>query len=97
MKNLSFERPDTARFPCQRLAHAALRAGGTAAAVLNAANEIAVEAFLATRLRFTAIAHVIADTLSALPAQPAAGLGEVLDADDRARRFAAGRVLAQAA
>jgi 1-deoxy-D-xylulose-5-phosphate reductoisomerase len=97
LKTLSFEQPDESRFPCLPLAYAALRAGGTAAAVLNAANEIAVEAFLAARLRFTAIAHVIADTLSALPAQPAAGLGEVLDADDRARRFAAGRVLAQAA
>ena len=97
LKSLSFERPDEARFPCLPLAYAALRAGGTAAAVLNAANEIAVEAFLAARLPFTAIARVIADTLSALPAQPAAGLGEVLEADDRARRFAASRVLAQAA
>jgi 1-deoxy-D-xylulose-5-phosphate reductoisomerase len=97
LKSLTFERPDEARFPCLSLAYAALRAGGTAAAVLNAANEIAVEAFLAARLRFTAIARVIADTLSALPAQPATGLDEVLDADDRARRFAAARVLAQAA
>src|SRR4029077_7694715 len=50
LKGLSFERPDEARFPCLSLAYAALRAGGTAAAVLNAANEIAVEAFLAARL-----------------------------------------------
>jgi 1-deoxy-D-xylulose-5-phosphate reductoisomerase len=97
LKNLSFERPDEARFPCLPLAYAALREGGTAAAVLNAANEIAVEAFLGARLRFTAIARVIADTLSALPARSAAGLAEVLAADDAARRFAAARVLAQAA
>jgi len=97
LKGLSFERPDEARFPCLSLAYAALRAGGTAAAVLNAANEIAVEAFLAARLPFTAIARVIADTLAALPARPAAGLEEVLAADDQARRFAAARVLAQAA
>jgi len=97
LKNLSFERPDEARFPCLPLAYAALRAGGTAAAVLNAANEIAVEAFLGARLRFTAIAHVIADTLSALPGRPASGLEEILAADDHARRFAAARVLAQAA
>ena len=97
LKTLSFERPDEARFPCLPLAYTALREGGTAAAVLNAANEVAVEAFLGARLRFTAIAHVIADTLSALPARPAAGLAEVLAADDAARRFAAARVLAQAA
>jgi len=97
LKGLSFERPDEARFPCLSLAYAALRAGGTAPAVLNAANEIAVEAFLAARLPFTAIARVIADTLAALPARPAAGLDEVLAADDQARRFAAARVLAQAA
>ncbi len=85
------------KFPCLPLAYAALRAGGTAAAVLNAANEIAVEAFLGARLRFTAIAHVIADTLAALPGRPASGLAEILAADDHARRFAAARVLAQAA
>jgi 1-deoxy-D-xylulose-5-phosphate reductoisomerase len=97
LKSLSFERPDEARFPCLSLAYAALRAGGTAPAVLNAANEIAVAAFLGARLRFNAIAQVIADTLSALPARSAAGLDEILAADDRARRFAAARVLAQAA
>jgi 1-deoxy-D-xylulose-5-phosphate reductoisomerase len=97
LQTLSFERPDEARFPCLPLAYAALRAGGTAATVLNAANEIAVEAFLAARLSFTAIARVIADTLAALPARPADTLDEVLAADDQARRFAAARVLAQAA
>jgi 1-deoxy-D-xylulose-5-phosphate reductoisomerase len=97
LKTLSFERPDEARFPCLPLAYAALRAGGTAATVLNAANEIAVEAFLAARLSFTAIARVIADTLAALPARPAGTLDEILAADDQARRFAAARVLAQAA
>ena len=55
-RSLSFEKPDLARFPCLALAYAALRAGGTAPAVLNAANEVAVEAFLAGRLRFTGIA-----------------------------------------
>ena len=97
LKSLTFEKPDEARFPCLPLAYAALRAGGTAAAVLNAANEIAVEAFLAARLPFTAIARVIGDTLAALPARPAAALEDVLAADEQARRFAAARVLAQAA
>jgi len=97
LKSLTFEQPDEARFPCLPLAYAALRAGGGAATVLNAANEIAVEAFLARRLPFTAIARVIADTLSALTGRAAAGLEDILAADDQARRFAAARVLARAA
>jgi 1-deoxy-D-xylulose-5-phosphate reductoisomerase len=86
---LSFEPPDGARFPCLRLAYQALRAGGTAAAVLNAANELAVDAFLAGRLRFTAIADVIAQVLDRLPARDPASLDELLDADALARRAAA--------
>ena len=63
VKNLSFEKPDAARFPCLQLAYAALRAGGTAPAVLNAANEVAVAAFLDRRLAFTGIRRVIQKTL----------------------------------
>ncbi len=95
--NLSFERPDAARFPCLQLAYAALRAGGAAPAVLNAANEVAVDAFLAGRLQFTGIAAVIADTLEALPGGPAEDLAAVMDADARARRAAQSRVMAAAA
>ena len=97
VRNLSFEKPDLARFPCLGLAYAALRAGGTAPAVLNAANEVAVEAFLAGRLRFTGIASVIAETLAAVPARPADDLGEVMEADARARCEANKRVMALAA
>ncbi len=97
VKNLSFERPDERRFPCLRLAYDALAAGGTAPAVLNAANEIAVEAFLAGRLRFTGIAAVIADTLAAVAARPAETLAAVMAADEEARRAAAARVMALAA
>jgi 1-deoxy-D-xylulose-5-phosphate reductoisomerase len=97
ISNLSFEKPDLVRFPCLGLAHAALRAGGTAPAVLNAANEIAVEAFLAGRLRFTGIAEVIAETLEAVAARPADDLGEIMEADARARREANKRVMALAA
>ncbi|MCX7960447.1 MAG: 1-deoxy-D-xylulose-5-phosphate reductoisomerase [Burkholderiales bacterium] len=86
---LTFERPDLRRFPCLALAYAALREGGTAPAVLNAANETAVEAFLAGRLRFTAIARAIAHALDAVPATPADTLAAVLEADARARRAAA--------
>jgi len=92
LKSLSFEAPDEQRFPCLRLAHAALRAGGTAPAALNAANEIAVEAFLARRLPFTAIAAVIEDTLAASRTSPAADLSAVLAADAEARRLAAQRI-----
>jgi 1-deoxy-D-xylulose-5-phosphate reductoisomerase len=97
VKNLSFERPDRGRFPCLALAYAALRTGGTAPAVLNAANEIAVEAFLAGRLAFTGIAGVIADTLQAAPGVPADDLAAVMEADARARRVAQTRVMALAA
>ena len=97
IRNLSFEKPDLARFPCLALAYAALRAGGTAPAVLNAANEIAVEAFLAGRLRFTGIGEVIAETLEAVPSRAADDLGEVMEADARARREANQRVMALAA
>ncbi|HEV2430206.1 MAG TPA: 1-deoxy-D-xylulose-5-phosphate reductoisomerase [Burkholderiales bacterium] len=97
IRNLSFEKPDAARFPCLALAYSALRAGGAAPAVLNAANEIAVEAFLAGRLAFTGIAGIIADTLAALPAGPADELAQVMEADARAREFARMRILARAA
>jgi 1-deoxy-D-xylulose-5-phosphate reductoisomerase len=92
MKDLSFERPDGQRFPCLQLAYAALRAGGTAPAVLNAANEIAVEAFLDGRLPFTAIPRVIEETLDSMRTAPASDLGAVLEADAEARISAGKRI-----
>jgi 1-deoxy-D-xylulose-5-phosphate reductoisomerase len=83
---LGFEPPDHARFPCLGLARAAARAGGTAPAVLNAANEVAVQAFLDRRLNFTAIAAVIDKVLQRLASSPVKALGDVLDADAAARR-----------
>jgi 1-deoxy-D-xylulose-5-phosphate reductoisomerase len=97
LKSLSFERTDDRRFPCVQLAYAALRAGGTACAVLNAANEIAVEAFLGGRLPFTAIPRVIRQTLEDVPVREAADLAAVLLADDRARKAASALVMARAA
>jgi 1-deoxy-D-xylulose-5-phosphate reductoisomerase len=97
MKSLSFERPDERRFPCLRLAYEALRAGGAAPAVLNAANEVAVEAFLAGHLPFTGIAGVIGGTLESVSAGPAQTLDEIMDADAQARRTAQTRVMALAA
>jgi 1-deoxy-D-xylulose-5-phosphate reductoisomerase len=98
--SLSFERPDAARFPCLGLAYGALRAGGTAPAILNAANEVAVEAFLGGRLRYTAIAEVIGDTLDRVAVGSAEELAAILEADARARRAAAdcvARLMGQAA
>ena len=86
---LTFEVPDLARFPCLKLAFDALRAGGTAPAILNAANEIAVAAFLAGRIGFTDIPAACAQTLSHVPVRPVATLDDALAADDEARRTAA--------
>ncbi|WP_291995565.1 1-deoxy-D-xylulose-5-phosphate reductoisomerase [Candidatus Accumulibacter sp. ACC003] len=84
--SLHFERPDFERFPCLALAYRALADGGCAPTTLNAANEVAVQAFLDGRIGFTAIARVIADTMQQLPAGPALGsLAEVLTADRMAR------------
>jgi 1-deoxy-D-xylulose-5-phosphate reductoisomerase len=93
-KNLSFEAPDPARFPCLQLAYAALAGGGTAPATLNAANEVAVAAFLDGRLRYTAIPQVIEHALGRADTVPADSLEAVLEADRAARHAAAGRVAA---
>ena len=85
---LDFEAPDTDAFPCLRLAYAALDAGGTAPATLNAANEVAVSSFLQGRIGFLSIPALVEETLSALPAAPAASLDALRDADARARDHA---------
>jgi len=85
---LDFEAPDARRFPCIELAYAALRAGGTAPAVLNAANEIAVGAFLEAQLPYQAIASVIERTLAAIPLGPVETLEQVLAVDGAARHIA---------
>ena len=91
---LHFERPDRDRFPCLGLAYAALRAGGSAPAVLNAANEVAVETFLEGRLGFARIPALIEAVLERTAATAAGSLAEVLQADRDARRQA-GRWLAE--
>jgi 1-deoxy-D-xylulose-5-phosphate reductoisomerase len=85
---LEFEPPDHVRFPSLGLARAAARAGGTAPTVLNAANEVAVQAFLDRRLNFVGIATVIDKVLQRLDSTPVKALGDVLDADAGARRLA---------
>ncbi|MBI2309167.1 MAG: 1-deoxy-D-xylulose-5-phosphate reductoisomerase [Rhodocyclales bacterium] len=85
---LDFEAPDEERFPCLALAFRALRAGGSAPATLNAANEVAVQAFLDGELGFTGIPALIAACLDALPATGLDTLDDVLAADARARGLA---------
>jgi 1-deoxy-D-xylulose-5-phosphate reductoisomerase len=89
LSSLEFERLDALRFPCVSLAREAIRQGGTAPAALNAANEIAVEAFLAARLPFTGIAEVIEQVLSETNVEPLESLEQVYAADVEARALAA--------
>lgn len=91
-RQLSFEAPDRARFPCLQLAFDALIAGGNAAAVLNAANEVAVARFLDGAIPFNGIAAGIAHTLDQVAGAAAATLDDLLEAD-RAARSVAGAYL----
>ena len=94
---LDFAPPDVARFPALRLGYRALKEGGTSPATLNAANEVAVAAFLARRLPFLAITAVIEAVMNQSPARPLVTLDDVLDADSAARRNAALQIETMAA
>ena len=85
MAALEFHQPDLARFPCLALAFDALRAGGTAPALLNAANEIAVQAFLDRAIGFRDIDRVIRRVMDAIPHGPAPSIEAVLAQDALAR------------
>lgn len=85
---MNFAAPDFERFPCLALAYQALRAAGTAPAILNAANEIAVDAFLSGKIAYLDIPRVIAEVLNALPVGGVSGLDDVLSADNIARHAA---------
>ena len=89
---LTFERPDTETFPCLRLAREAGEVGGTAPCVLNAANEVAVAAFLADELPFTGIPEVIDRCLEELPGEPVGHFEQLFAADERARDHARGLI-----
>lgn len=86
---LSFEEPDLQRFPCLELAFEALRQGGCAPAVLNAANEVAVAAFLDGRTRFVDIARTVRQVLDEMPATPVDSLEHLIVVDRQARELAA--------
>jgi 1-deoxy-D-xylulose-5-phosphate reductoisomerase len=94
---LTFEAPDTDAFPCLALARAAATAGGTAPCALNAANEVAVHAFLERRLPFLGIAAVIEATLERLEPQPVRAFETLYDADHEARAIAVEQVQTLAA
>lgn len=85
---LEFEAPDTNRFPCLQLAYDALKLGGTAPAILNAVNEVAVAAFLNNEIRFLSIPALIENALASIQAEPVSSLTQLIDIDNEARDFA---------
>lgn len=87
VKHMDFEQPDLQRFPCLRLAYEAISAGGIMPTVLNAANEIAVDAFLNERVRFTDIPVIIEQCMQKFVSVPAATLEIVLETDQQARAY----------
>lgn len=92
LAGLHFEKPDTARFPLLRLAFEAQRVGGTAPAVLNAANEVAVAAFLDGSVAFLQLADVVEQTLGQAKISPASDLTTIIESDKQARASAAGLI-----
>ena len=90
--HMDFEQPDLNRFPCLRLAIEAIKAGGIMPTVLNAANEVAVEAFLNEQVRFTDIARIIEKTMAQFLPDPANSLAHILDVDANARYVATGLI-----
>jgi len=95
LAGLDFEAPDETRFPCLRLAREAMQAGGTATAVLNAANEVAVAAFLDRRLDFPGIPVVVAETLARVAAPACTDVDAVMAVDAAARRVATAQLAAR--
>src|SRR5690606_25075082 len=89
---LDFEAPDLDAFPCLRLAYGALAAGGTAPAIANAANEVAVSSFLQGRLAFLGIPALVEDCLAAVPGGAAGSIDALLAADAAARAHAHQRI-----
>jgi 1-deoxy-D-xylulose-5-phosphate reductoisomerase len=86
VRRMDFEEPDLERFPCLRLAYEAIDKGGTLPTVLNAANEIAVDAFLNEEVRFTDIPVIIERCMERFEVKPAKSLDIILEADQQARR-----------
>jgi 1-deoxy-D-xylulose-5-phosphate reductoisomerase len=92
LRHLEFIPPDMGKFPCLRLAYVAAESGGAKSVALNAADEVAVAAFLENRIRFDEIPRIIEEVLSATPAAKLESITKVLEADEEARRVAHRRV-----
>ncbi len=92
LRHLDFSPPDLKKFPCLRLAYEAVEAGGAKTVALNAADEVAVAAFLDGSIRFDQIPKVIEDVVTATSTTPPGSIKKVLEADVAARREAADRV-----
>lgn len=90
---LDFEPPDESRFPCLTLAYRAVREGGSSPVVLNAANEIAVEAFLDSRIAFTSITHIIMSVMEQIPVVAVTEIDQILEIDSQARALARSLIL----
>ena len=90
---LEFEAPDKKRFPCLQLAYDALDLGGTAPAILNAVNEVAVAAFLKHQIHFLEIAHLIQTALNTIKIAPVSSIEQLIAADNEARSFAQSSLL----
>jgi 1-deoxy-D-xylulose-5-phosphate reductoisomerase len=88
MNNLSFEEPDLDRFPCLGLAFQAMQTGASAPVTLNAANEIAVDAFLNGRIGFHRIAQLVGELLERIEVSDVQSLEDIFEHDRRARRLA---------
>jgi 1-deoxy-D-xylulose-5-phosphate reductoisomerase len=89
---LDFEAPDTHKFPCLRLAFEALKLGGNAPAILNAANEIAVKAFIEEKIRFTEISNIIAYVMEHSKITEVTNLAMLISTDAEARFIASRRI-----
>ena len=96
LRHLDFSPPDMNKFPCLRLAYEAAEVGGARTVALNAADEVAVAAFLEGKIRFTDIPRIIEDTVSASNSGKLESIAKVLEADREARRYAEQSVLGMA-
>jgi 1-deoxy-D-xylulose-5-phosphate reductoisomerase len=93
LRHLDFCPPDMSKFPCLRIAYEAVEAGGAKTVALNAADEVAVAAFLAGKITFDEIPRIIEDAVSASNSEKLESIAKVLEADADARRYAEQRVL----
>ena len=87
MSQLTFEQPDFERFGALKLAYSVIEAGGTSGAIFNAANEVAVAAFLDKKIKFGQITQLVTETLSCIPTKPVDCLDTVMEADIKAREY----------